>query len=147
MREENDSESGDCAADLMAILTDWVGGMRGLKTRLANAPGVMHSFSGALEAAVKAVELGFFVGITGPVTYPSGDKRRHLVGNLPLESILIETDSPFLPPQPHRGRRNEPAFVTYIADKIAQIRSLTPSQVADVTSANAARLFSWGDTV
>jgi TatD DNase family protein len=67
------------------------------------------------------------------------------VRQLPLERLLIETDSPFLTPQEHRGQRNEPAFVVHIADRIAQVQSRTPGEVADATSSNAARLFAWGE--
>ena len=70
-----------------------------------------------------------------------------MISNLPLEQLLIETDAPYLAPEPHRGKRNEPAFVLHIADKIAEIKSRTPQEVAAATTENAARLFSWGESV
>jgi TatD DNase family protein len=93
------------------------------------------------------MDLGFFIGVTGPVTYKSAERRRQVIADLPLERLLIETDAPFLTPQPERGKRNEPAFVKHIADKIAEIQSRTPQETAVLTTANAARLFSWGETV
>jgi TatD DNase family protein len=145
MREEGDAEDGACARDLLAILKTWITSLRTENPRLSQRPGVLHSFSGGVTTALQAIELGFCIGVTGPVTYKNAPRRRQIVGRLPLDRILIETDSPFLAPEPHRGRRNEPAFVTYIADKIAEIQSRTPSEVAEVTSTNAARLFAWGD--
>jgi TatD DNase family protein len=90
------------------------------------------------------LELGFFIGVTGPVTYNGASKRQELISKLPLNKLLIETDAPFLTPVPNRGKRNEPAYVAFIADKIAEILSTTREQVAEVTTANSARLFGWG---
>jgi TatD DNase family protein len=105
---------------------------------------VLHSFSGSPETAQRAIQLGFYIGVTGPVTFKNAVERQEIVAALPLERLLIETDAPFLTPYSHRGRRNEPAFVYEIADKIAQLNSLSLEEVAAITSANAARLFSWG---
>jgi TatD DNase family protein len=146
MREPNDAPDGPCAEDLLRLLDDWVSGLRSGGSLLVRRPGVLHSFAGSFETASAAFGLGFCVGITGPVTYPRSEGRRELVRQLPLESLLIETDAPFLPPEPHRGRRNEPAYVAYIADRIAAVQSRTPSDVASTTSRNAARLFAWGDS-
>jgi TatD DNase family protein len=88
--------------------------------------------------------MNFFIGVTGPVTYKKASVRKDVVAHLPLERILIETDSPFLALDPKRGKRNEPAYVAFIADKIADIHSTTREQVARITASNAARLFSWG---
>jgi TatD DNase family protein len=107
---------------------------------------VLHSFAASSDTASAAISLGFCLGITGPVTYPKAEGRRELVRQLPLESLLIETDAPFLAPEPHRGHRNEPAYVAHIADRIAAVQSQTPSDVASATSRNAARLFAWGDS-
>jgi TatD DNase family protein len=83
------------------------------------------------------------LGVTGPVTFENGQRRQELVAALPLDRILIETDAPFLAPHPHRGKRNEPAYVRLIADKIAFLLSYTTEQVAMATSENARRLFDW----
>lgn len=93
------------------------------------------------------MELGLYIGVTGPVTYKNAAARRQVIASLPLDRLLLETDSPFLSPVPHRGERNEPAFLTHIADKIAEIQSRTLPEVARVTEDNAARLFAWGETV
>ncbi len=156
-REEQDREQGACAEDLLDILEEWVSDLsrsasnekNGSMTssRLIEHPGVLHSFSGSPEIARRAIELGFFIGVTGPVTYKKADRRREIIASLPLESLLIETDAPYLAPEPVRGKRNEPAFVAHIADKIAEIQSRSPQEIAARTTANAARLFSWGESV
>jgi len=144
MREKNDAPDGDCASDMIQILDDWTRKLRMNNNRLADAPGVLHSFSGNKLTADKAIDLNFYIGITGPVTYKNAAAKREVVKSLPLESLLIETDGPFLAPVPERGHRNEPAFVRHIADKIAEIHNINPEKVATITSNNSARLFSWG---
>jgi TatD DNase family protein len=146
-REKDDADHGTCGEDLIKILEEWVSGLRSRNEALAERPGVLHSFSGSIETAKRAVELGFYIGVTGPITYKNAEQKRQVIGSLPLERLLIETDAPYLTPEPHRGGRNEPAFVTHIADKIAEIKSRTPQEVASATSKNAARLFSWGESV
>ena len=105
---------------------------------------MLHSFSGSLTLARKAIEMNFYIGVTGPVTYKNAHARKEVIANLPLERLLVETDSPFLAPVPKRGKRNEPAYVAFITDKIAEIHSTTREHVAGITADNAARLFSWG---
>lgn len=147
MREAGDAESGACADDLLRILEDWLSERRSIDPQAAQPAGVLHSFSGSLEAAQRAIELGFYIGVTGPITYAKAERRRQKTASLPLERLLIETDAPFLAPEPHRGQRNEPAFVVHIADRIAEIQSRTPREVAEATSANAERLFAWGELI
>ncbi len=142
MREEGDAWTGAASSDLLEILTEWQGN---LTSPLRERPGALHSFNGDLETAQKALALNFYIGITGPVTYPKAEKKREIVRQLPLDRILIETDAPFLPPVPHRGKRNEPAYVLHIADKIAETHSKSPAEVAAITTSNATRLFAWGD--
>jgi TatD DNase family protein len=142
MREENDVWFGEASVDLLIILEQWKNSLQGT---LAEKPGVLHSFNGNLETAQKALALNFYIGITGPVTYKNADEKRGIIRQLPLDKILIETDSPFLAPVPFRGKRNEPAYVHHIADKIAEIHSKSPAEIASITTANAARLFAWGD--
>ena len=141
-REKGDASQGPCFEDLMAMLEAWVESFtrRGLR---AHSPGVLHSFSGSSEIASRAIDLGFYIGVTGPVTYKNAEARRQVIAVLPLERILIETDSPYLAPHPYRGKRNEPAYVAHIADKIAAIHSRSPQDVGTITAENAARLFSW----
>jgi TatD DNase family protein len=142
MREEKDAWFGDASVDLLEILQEWHATLQG---RLAETPGVLHSFNGTLETAQKALDMNFYIGVTGPVTYKNAEKKREIVGQLPLDRLLIETDSPFLSPTPVREKRNEPSYILHIADKIAEIHSKSPAEIASITTTNAARLFAWGD--
>ena len=103
--------------------------------------GIFHCFSGTLEEARRGMEMGFLISFAGNVTYPKAQNLRDLASALPLESILIETDSPFLAPQPFRGRRNEPAFVAELARTLAPVRNLAPHELAAATAANFRRFF------
>lgn len=107
----------------------------------AGIGGILHCFTGNLPHAQKAVELGFYISFAGNITFPKATNIREAAQHLPLERILIETDSPFLAPVPNRGKRNEPALVVEVAGKIAELRGLTREQVAQATSANFFRLF------
>jgi TatD DNase family protein len=142
-REKGFASGGACASDLMNILEEWAAGLRHEMSPLAERPGVLHSFSGTLEMARAAMGLGFYLGVTGTVTFENSRRRQELVAALPLDRILIETDAPFQAPHPHRGNRNEPAYVRLIADKIASLHSCSNEQVAVATSENSWRLFAW----
>ena len=144
MREEDDAWIGQASVDLIRILSEWYRELQAQNHPLSERPGVLHSFNGNLDTAQKAISMNFYIGVTGPVTYKNAGEKRQIIRQLPLESLLIETDAPFLTPVPHRGKRNEPAFVAHIADKIAEIHMTTREQVAEITSSNAARLFGWG---
>jgi TatD DNase family protein len=144
MREKGDNLEGDCSQELLLILQDWTHHLSISNHSLSKRPGVLHSYSGSLSLAKKLLEMNFYIGVTGPVTYKNASGRKEVIAQLPLDRILIETDSPFLAPDPKRGKRNEPAYVAFITDKIAEIHSTTREQVAAITSSNAARLFSWG---
>lgn len=143
LREKEDALQGEAAADMLEILQAWTASLQREKNPLAQRPGVLHSFSGSLQTAQAALELGFYLGITGPLTYKNAAARREVVKSLPLERLLIETDSPFLAPVPQRGKRNEPAFICHIADKIAEIHQIPLPEVTAITSENARRLFHW----
>jgi len=144
MREENDAWFGQASNDLIDIIAKWQNLLQVQNHPLAYKPGVLHSYNGNLEIARKAIEHNFYIGVTGPVTYKNAEEKRRIIRQLPLERLLIETDAPFLTPVPHRGKRNEPAFVSHIADKIAEIHMTTREQVAEITSDNAKNLFGWG---
>lgn len=103
--------------------------------------GVMHCFSGDTEFARQCLEQGLYISITGTVTYPSNDQLREVVRSVPLERLLLETDCPYLSPVPHRGKRNEPAYTRITAEKVAELRGLTPEDVGRITTMNAGRLF------
>lgn len=130
----------DASADVLAALAD---------SALAGRerPGVLHSFSGDWPMAQAAIDMGFYIGFTGPVTFKKAEELRQLATLVPLERILIETDAPFLTPHPYRGKRNEPAYVRYVAEAIASVRGLKLDEVALVTTQNAIRLFGLPTTV
>jgi len=104
--------------------------------------GVIHCFSSDVEMAEKCVNMGFFLGIGGSVTYPKSEKLVEAVRAVPLEKILLETDCPYLSPVPVRGKRNNSQNLTYIADKIAEIKQISRTEVEKVTKSNTLRLFS-----
>lgn len=103
--------------------------------------GVIHCFSGDLDLAKKFIEMGFYISIPATVTYKKASKIRKVVSHIPLDYILVETDSPFLPPHQKRGERNEPLFVKYVAQEISLIKGVDFELVAEVTTNNAKRLF------
>ncbi len=103
--------------------------------------GVLHCFSGDYEMANEALELGFDLSFAGPVTFQNARRLQALVPRLPLERLLIETDCPWLAPHPHRGKRNEPAYVRLVAAKFAELHDVPLEHVAAITTANAEQLF------
>ena len=103
--------------------------------------GVLHYFSGSLDEALRYVELGFLISVHTSVTHPKAAALRDVVAQLPLESLVVETDSPYGAPQAYRGKRNEPAYVVEAARQLAELHSVSLDRVAEVTSANACRLF------
>jgi TatD DNase family protein len=105
------------------------------------ASGVLHSFSGDLDLAEWTLELGFHVGVSGPVTYKKSEQLKQVVHQIDLDRLLIETDAPFLTPSPHRGRRNEPAYVRLVAEEVARQREGDVADIARRTSDNAYSLF------
>jgi TatD DNase family protein len=105
------------------------------------AGGVMHCFSGSYEFALACIKLGMVISFAGSVTFKNAHNLQEAASKLPLDKLLIETDSPYLAPVPHRGKRNEPAHVADVARKLAELQGVSPEEVARVTSANARRLF------
>ncbi|MDI6827132.1 MAG: TatD family hydrolase [Armatimonadota bacterium] len=102
---------------------------------------VMHCLPSEPEFAKASLDRGCFVGIAGPVTFLNADKLRKIAAELPLDRLLIETDAPYLTPHPHRGKRNEPSYLPLIAARLAEIKGLPTSRIAEVTTANSACLF------
>lgn len=112
--------------------------------RSAGLGGIFHCFTAGIAEAKRGLDMGFVVSFAGNVTYPKMQPLRDVARELPLESILTETDSPFLPPQGRRGKRNEPAFVVEVAQALANVRNLASDELAAITAANFRRFFQLG---
>lgn len=106
-----------------------------------NLRGVLHSFSGSPEMAMNYTEMGFYISIGGPVTFKNARVVREVAEIVPLDKLLIETDCPYLTPEPYRGKRNEPVYVRYTAEKIAEVRGISYEELVKATNENAKRLF------
>lgn len=121
----------DAHGDILEIIKKEAKGLRG----------VFHCFSGSMEMAKEVIKLGFYISIAGPVTFKNAAKLPEIAASVPLECLLVETDSPYLTPSPHRGKRNEPAYVRIVAERVANLRGIEMSALAEATSANVRRLF------
>lgn len=118
-------------AGILTALSEFKHGLRG----------VMHCFSGSTEMALQCIAMGFYVSFAGTVTFPNARRLRQTVGRLGLDAILVETDCPWLAPQPVRGTRNEPAFVAYTVAAIARVKKTSLDEVAAATATNARDVF------
>jgi TatD DNase family protein len=103
--------------------------------------GIIHCFSGDYEMAKECIEMGFYISIPGTITFKNAGGFQEIIKRLPLESLLIETDAPFLAPVPFRGKRNEPSYVRYTAQKVAEIKKISFEKVAEATTENALRVY------
>ncbi len=103
--------------------------------------GVIHCFTGDYETAKQYLDLGFYISFSGIVTFKKSDTIREAAKNIPLDRMLIETDSPYLAPVPYRGKKNEPAYVRHVAEVIAKVRGVPLEEIAETTSANTEKLF------
>ena len=124
-------------ADVLAMLRE--------ARRRGPLAGVMHSFTGTAETADECVELGLYVSFAGMVTFKKSADLRRVAATIPLDRLLIETDSPYLSPEPRRGRRNEPSHLIHTAKCLAEARGMPFESLATATTNNARRLFGWGD--
>ena len=122
--------SREAAAETMSIIKD-----------SGVCKGVLHCYSGHLPMALEYIEMGYYIGIGGVVTYKNAAKIQEVAANIPLERLLIETDAPYLSPVPFRGKRNDSTKLPFIAEAIANARGITPKAVAEAANANAHRLF------
>ena len=104
--------------------------------------GIFHCFSGTLESAKQIIDLGFYLGIGGVITYKKSGLTE-LLKDINVENIVLETDAPYLTPVPFRGKRNESSYLIHIAQKIAEIKNITPEEVAEITTANAQKIFAY----
>ena len=107
----------------------------------ADLTGVIHSYTGNLEMAERYIDMGFYIGIGGMITFPDVKKILRTVKEIPLEKILLETDCPYLAPVPNRGKRNDSRNIPFIAAKIAELKGISVEEVAKVTTENVSRLF------
>jgi TatD DNase family protein len=126
-------------ADLAEILLEWA---EGLPTR--HPRGVMHCFSGDIPLMERCVAAGFLISFAGPITFRNAGRAAQVAAVVPRDRLLVETDAPYLAPHPHRGERNEPAYVRLVAGRLAGLRSESLEGIAEATSSNAARLFGLG---
>ena len=123
--------SREAAADTMEIMKAHGRGLRG----------VIHCFSYSLEQAREYIKMGYHIGVGGVVTFKNGRKLKEIVTEIPLERILLETDSPYLAPEPFRGKRNDSSYLTYVAEEIANLKGITCAEVIAQTEKNARELF------
>ena len=128
--------SRDAAPEVVALLEEF--------RQQAHLTGTLHSYFDDLEIARRVFALGFYIGVTGPITFKKSDRERDIIRQVPLDYVLLETDAPFLTPVPHRGERNEPAYVCHVAETIARAREQSVEDVARQSTANAERLFGLG---
>jgi TatD DNase family protein len=126
--------SRDAAPDVVKVLEDFA-------AQAARLSGTFHSYFDDLELAQRVFRLGFFIGVTGPITFKKSDREREIVRQVRSDRLLLETDAPFLTPVPHRGERNEPAYVRHVAETIASVRGQPVEEIAQQSTENAERLF------
>ncbi|SFA55362.1 TatD DNase family protein [Anoxybacillus pushchinoensis] len=122
----------DATADIVHILRE---------EQAAEVGGVMHCFTGSVEVAHQCIDMNFYISFGGPVTFKNAKKPKEVAKEIPLDRLLIETDCPYLTPHPFRGKRNEPSYVKYVAEAIAELKGVSFDEVAQKTSDNAKRLF------
>ncbi len=122
----------EATADILQILKE---------ENAAEVGGIMHCFSGSVEVAKQCIDMNFFISLGGPVTFKNAKKPKEVAAQIPLEHLLIETDCPYLTPHPFRGKRNEPSYVKYVAEAIAEIKGISFEEVAKATTENAKKLF------
>ncbi|MGQ9501870.1 MAG: TatD family hydrolase [Anaerolineae bacterium] len=125
----------DAAQDVLGIVKSWCA------QHSYYPAGVFHAFSGDLAMARQVIELGFYIGIAGPVTYTNARKLPEILSRLPVEFLVIETDAPYLTPHPHRGQRNEPAYLPLIAQRLAELLRMPLETLATQLADNTRRLF------
>ncbi|MGM7724488.1 TatD family hydrolase [Metabacillus sp. Hm71] len=122
----------DATEDVVKILNE---------EKASEVGGIMHCFTGSLEVAKQCMDMNFYLSFGGPVTFKNAKKPKEVVKEIPMERLLIETDCPYLTPHPFRGKRNEPSYVKYVAEQIAELRGISIEEVATKTSDNAKKLF------
>ena len=104
-------------------------------------PAILHCYTGGPKLAERAVELGLYVSFTGVVTFKKSEALRDIARDVPLDRLLVETDAPFLAPEPYRGKTNEPSYVVHTAEALAKVKGVSPAELASATTDNFFRLF------
>ncbi|MBE1556194.1 TatD family hydrolase [Sporosarcina limicola] len=122
----------DATADVVRILKEEEADITG---------GIMHCFGGSVETAKECIDMNFMISLGGPVTFKNAKMPKEVATEIPLQYLLIETDAPYLAPHPYRGKRNEPAWVTFVAEEIANLKGISIEEVANKTTANALKIF------
>jgi TatD DNase family protein len=128
----------EASEDVIHVLEQWV---TTLPESLKDRPGVLHSFSAPQIIAERALAIGFYLGFTGPITFKKAEDLRMIARHTPADRILVETDGPFLTPEPYRGKRNKPEYLPYIVDRLAALKNIPTHEMAKITTENAVRLF------
>lgn len=123
--------SRDAAEDTFQIMKEHAQGLKG----------IIHCFSGSKELAVEYVKMGFYIGVGGVVTFKNGKKLKQVVEAIPLTSIVLETDCPYLAPEPNRGKRNNSSYIKYVAEEIARLKNVTYEEVLSQTELNAKEIY------
>lgn len=123
--------SREAAEDTFKILSKYEGSVKG----------VMHAFSYSVEMAREYVKMGYYIGVGGVVTFKNGRKLKEVVRDIPMERIVLETDAPYLSPEPFRGKRNDSTKLIYVVDEIAALKDMKPDEVIKITNENAKRLY------
>ncbi|MGN7298123.1 TatD family hydrolase [Fredinandcohnia aciditolerans] len=122
----------EATADIIEILEE---------EKASEVGGIMHCFTGSVEVAKQCMDMNFYISFGGPVTFKNAKKPKEVATEIPLDRLLIETDCPYLTPHPFRGKRNEPSYVKYVAEQIAELKGVTFEEIAQITSDNAKRFF------
>ena len=125
----------DAHGDTLSILKAHQGG---------NLRGILHCFSGSLETAKELMKLGFYISFAGPVVFPKSLKLKEVAKEIPMDRLLIETDSPYLTPPPFRGKRNDPSNVRFVAEEIARLKGVSAEEIAEQTKRNAMEVYGIG---
>ena len=129
--------------ELIGILRDWLVDLPDSAIHIRRYPGVFHSFTGDISQANEVLSYGFLIGINGSITFKNAGQYREMVKHVDPTRLLVETDAPYITPVPHRGQRNEPAFITHTNQMLAECLNLSADQCAKMTYNSACNLFNW----
>ncbi len=134
----------DADEQVGSILQKWIG-RKNQEINTLPANGIMHAFSSSEKFARFVIDLGFYIGAAGPITYKNATEKKEVFRNINKDKVVLETDSPFLTPLPYRGKRNEPSYTSFIAEELSRLWDIPMNEVQQITSINAARIFQWNE--